>query len=530
MKSFNASSSTESVPVLIVGGSLVGLSAAVFLSWRGVANIVVERHVGSAPHPRAIGYTSRTMELFQPMGITAQLPQSPSSFRLRRARIDSLAGKWIEETHWTPQSMQSARHEYSPYPGAAVAQDRVEPILRDKAVELGSDVRQGTELVSFEQDGAGVTAFVRERASGKQYAIRAQYLIAADGSKSAVREALGIPRKGRGLIRTIRSVLFRAPLDEYLQSGISQFEIEQPGLKAFLTTYQDGRWVLMFNDDVERDGTELMAAIKQAIGRRDLPIEIITTGRWELSALIAERYSSGRIFLAGDAAHTLPPTRGGFGANTGIEDVHNLAWKLESVISGKSDAKLLETYNRERQPIGWLRHQQTFARPDYAAVSQGIADDEPIYDDAAMELGQIYRSAAVLGASADLPPAKKPDEWRGQPGTRAPHLWVQRQGNRISALDLFQRGWVLVAADGAWREAVAEAGARLAFPVEFIQLGKDISAANNNEFLQNMGISASGASLIRPDGYVAWRSVEQPGDANGVFVAALAQAAFATRS
>jgi putative polyketide hydroxylase len=530
MKTTNTTPSTESIPVLIVGGSLVGLSAAVFLSWRGVANVVVERHVGSAPHPRAIGYTSRTMELFQPMGITAQLPQAPSDFRLRRARIESLAGTWTEETHWTPEPMQSARRDDSPFPGAAIAQDRLEPILRDKAIALGSDLRQGTELVGFEQDGDGITAFVRERASGRDYAIRAQYLIAADGSKSAVREALCIPRQGRGPIRTIRSVLFRAPLDEYLQSGISQFEIEQPGLTAFLTTYQDGRWVLMFTDDVERDPAELDAAVQQAIGRRDLPIEIITTGRWELSALIAERYSSGRIFLAGDAAHTLPPTRGGFGANTGIEDVHNLAWKLESVISGKSNAKLLETYSAERQPIGWLRHQQTFARPDYAANSQGIAQGEPIFDDAAMELGQLHRSAAVIGAGADLPPAKKPDEWKGQPGTRAPHLWVERDGERISTLDLFQRGWVLLGADGVWREAVAQASSRLAIPVELVHIGNDIIPPDNNEFLDSFGIGVSGASLVRPDGYVAWRAVEQPGNPGHALTAALAQAASSARA
>src|SRR5260370_18844505 len=246
----------------------------------------------------------------------------------------------------------------------------------------------------------------------------ADYMIAADGSKSAIRESLGVARQGRGPIRTIRSVLFRAPLDECLSCGVVQFELEHTGLKAFLTTYQDGRWVLMFTDDVERDEATLTAAIESAIGRTDLPIEIITTGRWELSALIADTYQSGRIFLAGDAGHTLPPTRGGFGANTGIDDVHNLAWKLEAVLSGKADAALLDTYSQERQPIGWLRHQQTFARPDCAASSNGIAQGEKILDDAAMEFGQLYRSAAVDGASEALPPARKPDEWQGQPGKR----------------------------------------------------------------------------------------------------------------
>jgi putative polyketide hydroxylase len=146
-----------STPVLIVGGSLVGLSAAVFLSWQGVPVIVVERHVESSPHPRAIGYTARTMELFRAVGIVEKIPQIPPSFRLRRARVVSLAGRVIEETDWTPDKNardqtadRKAELEYSPYPGAAMAQDTLEPLLRDKAVELGADLRQGTELLSLE--------------------------------------------------------------------------------------------------------------------------------------------------------------------------------------------------------------------------------------------------------------------------------------------------------------------------------------------------------------------------------------------
>src|SRR5262249_48332962 len=157
-------------------------------------------------------------------------------------------------------------------------------------------------------------------------------------------------RDGRGHMRTLRSVLFRAPLEDYLQKGVSQFEIDQPDLKAFLTTYGDGRWVLMFSDDKERDEQTLRALVNQAIGRSGLQVELITTGRWELSALIADRFAENRVFLAGDAAHTLPPNRGGFGANTGIEDAHNLAWKLAAVLSGESTPRLLDTYDAERRP------------------------------------------------------------------------------------------------------------------------------------------------------------------------------------
>jgi putative polyketide hydroxylase len=247
---------SKSTSVLVVGGSLVGLSAAVFLAWQGVPTVLVERHPGSSPHPRAIGFTPRTLELYRAVGLGAVIPQVPPGLRLRRIQVESLAGTWGVETPWTPETRQTPKIEYSPCTGAAIAQDRLEPILRDKAIELGADVRLDTEMTSFEQGAAGVVASLRNR-DGSEYTLRADYLVAADGHRSPIREALGIGRDGRGLMRTVRSVLFRAPLDEYLRTGIAQFSIAQPGFEAFLTTYGDGRWVLFLSDDEERDEESL---------------------------------------------------------------------------------------------------------------------------------------------------------------------------------------------------------------------------------------------------------------------------------
>ena len=526
---------SNSTSVLVVGGSLVGLSAAVFLGWRGVPTVLVETHTGSHPHPRAIGYTPRTMELFRTVGLGPVIPQAPRGFRLRRCKIESLAGKWFEESDWTPPKPgEPEKHpappaEDSPCTGAAIAQDRLEPILRGRARALGADLRLGTELVRFEQDADGVTAWLRDR-DGRESTLRAAYLIAADGSRSPIREALGIGRKGPGHLQTIRSVLFRAPLEGYLEKGISQFEIEQPGLKAFLTTYGDGRWVLMFMDDVEHDEGALRNAIQKAIGRNDLPIELITTGRWDLSALITDRFSSGRVFIAGDAAHTLPPTRGGFGANTGIHDVHNLAWKLSAVLSGASRPELLGTYDAERRPVAWGRLEQTFVRPDYAKHARGVADGVAILDEAAMEFGQLYRSSAVLGAGAELPPAARPDEWAGQPGTRAPHLWVEKGGARISTLELFERGWVLLASNDRWSAAAAVAAERLHVALAPLLIGVDLQPVDTEAFRKALGISSGGASLIRPDGFIAWRTVDLVDDPGGALTEALAQVASAQQA
>ncbi|MFD4673880.1 FAD-dependent oxidoreductase [Lentzea sp. NPDC058450] len=490
--------------VLVVGGGLAGTSAALFLAWRGVDVILVEKHPGSSPHPRAVGFNGRVGELLRAVGLEGALPASrmAKGFGIRRVRCASLVGERFEETFWTPPA-QLSDVEYSPTAGVGVAQDRMEPLLRDKARELGADIRMSTRMLEFAQDDEGVTALVQ--GDGEPYEIRADYLVAADGHRSPVREQLGITRTGRGYMHTSRSVLFRAPLEEYLKDGVGQFAVEGVG---FLTTYGDGRWVLML-DDREYTEPELIDKITQAIGRDDLPIEIITTGRWTISASVADRFSEGRIFLAGDAAHTLPPSRGGFGANVGIEDAHNLAWKLAAVIGGESAPSLLDTYDEERRPVATLCHQQIFARND-GHNRDGEAEDATLYDNNAMHYGVLYRSSAVLGAGPELPPAALPEEWNGQPGTRAPHAWVE-PGR--STVDLFGRGWVLVADHPQWQEA-AEG---LTVHCERI------------EHLDLFGLSAKGASLVRPDGYVAWRSTDLPDDPAGALKAAFSSVSAGTR-
>lgn len=519
----------DTTPVLIVGGSLVGLSAAVFLSWQGVPVVVIDKHYGSSPHPRAIGFTTRTIEHFRQVGV--EVPASLQGMKPpRRARVESLAGNWIEEYPWSPGGGGSYGADQSPVHAIAITQDRLEPLLRDRARELGAELRLGTELLGLTPDDNGVTATLRRREDGREYRLRAQYVVATDGADSAVRTDLGIERHGVGALSVQRSILFRAPLEEYLEHGVVQFEIEQPDFRAFLTTYSDGRWVLMLSDDVERDTEQQIDVVQRALGRTDIPIELITTGRWNLAALIADHFSAGRIFLAGDAAHQLPPNRGGFGANTGIDDAHNLAWKLAAVLSGRSDPRLLDTYDAERRPIADLRHDQLFARADYKAYLTGPASDTPVLDDSAIELGQLYRSAAVLGADASLPPAALPERWAGQPGTRAPHLWGTVDGEKRSTLDLIRHDWVLLARDDRWRTAAARVSETTGIAIEFEQVGADIEFAEPDAFERAYGIESTGATLIRPDGYIAWRTPTAPPDSTQELATAFATVAAATNA
>lgn len=471
--------SVEAIPVLIVGGGLAGLSAAMFLAWRGVPCVLVEKHSGSSPHPRAVGYTPRTLEIFRAVGIADSIPQVPmGSGRPRRVTVQSLAGDWSAEIAWgddvrqetVPSSAASPSHSFSPCSGAFLAQDRLESILRAKAIELGADIRLDTRLTSFDSDADGVFVRLLHR-DGREDGLRAGYMIAADGHASPVREALGIGRSGHGFMQFVRSVIFRAPLDGYLESGISQFELDQPGLKGMLTTYRDGRWLLMFSEVDDHDDAAVRGKIAQAIGREDVPIEILSSGRWVLSALVAERFSAGRVFLVGDAAHALPPVRGGYGANTGIEDSFNLAWKLAAAVSGESTPDLLETYDAERRPIAWLRHDQIFARRDYAHAATEEEKQVQVIDDDAIEFGQLYRSASVLGAGPELPPALRPDQWAGQPGTRAQHLWVSTGDEQLSTLDVLQRDWILLTETEVWRRAAANVAKRLGIRLKCLLVG-----------------------------------------------------------
>jgi 2-polyprenyl-6-methoxyphenol hydroxylase-like FAD-dependent oxidoreductase len=450
--------------------------------------------------------------MFDTAGLTT-IPEVGPGAMGKRIRAESLAGQWQEAGDWTPPSVagrgrpQMPTDADSPHFGAAIAQDLIEPMLRRRARELGADLWLGTQFVGFEQDEEGVTARVRS-AEGVDQEIRARYLVAADGNKSTIREALGIGREGLGAFQVMRSVFFRADLAAWTR-GNGQFEIEQAGLDAFLARYGDDRWALMFKDDIDRSDVEMEKAVEQAVGA-PVEIEILSTARWELTALIANRFQDGRVFVAGDAAHTLPPTRGGYGANTGIADAFNLAWKLAAVLDGVSRPELLDSYDEERRPIAWLRFRQTFARPDYERWADAELKATPILDAVAIELGELYRSSVIPGADGDLPLAQRPEDWRGQPGTRAPHRWVQRDGRRISMLSYYGRGWVLVSANPGWHQSCEDAARRLAVDLTALDLNAELTGADAGAVAADLGIGQVGATLVRPDGVIAWRTTDEP--------------------
>ncbi|MEV6675005.1 FAD-dependent monooxygenase [Streptomyces sp. NPDC051162] len=531
--------SSSETPVLIVGGSLVGLSAAVFLAHHGVACTLVERHPGTSVHPRAVGYYPRTCELLRQVGLEEAARQEASGFENHRTRagVESLAGKVLfsrEELRG-----EDALDDLTPSRLLLLPQDRLEPLLRARAEELGVRLKFGTELLSFAEDPNGVTA-VLGYGTGTG-TVRSSYLVACDGPRSTVREALKVPRQGRGVLSRHVSIAFGADLSGVLgERRYSVVHVKNPQVTGILVhddTLTGGTLIVGFSpedgesldDFTDRRCAELVSA---AIGSPHAAVTIRSRFPWDMAEQVAEGFVHGRVLLAGDAAHVIPPT-GGYGANTGIADAHNLAWKLAMVVKGSAGAALLDTYDTERRPIGIYTAGQGSLQ---LAVRSGSATPEQqaeVADELTVTMGQAVRSTAVVPEVGGEVPAhaSDPRSLRGEPGTRAPHVVLRQGGAQVSTLDLFGRGFVLLAGErgAAWVRAGVVAAQRLGLELEALRVaqgsagGDGVLGDPEGRWTMAYGAGPEGAVLVRPDGFVAWRAhgAEPAGDESGALTEVL---------
>jgi putative polyketide hydroxylase len=463
----------ERTSVFVVGGGLVGLSAAVFLAHRGVEVVLAERRPTTSLHPKARGLNIRTMELYRQVGLEDAIRGTDSAGKLAAnngfAVLESLSGRELAPFR---QEYMSGGAELSPTGWCLCDQDEVEPLLAKRAVELGADIRFGTEVLDLTEDETGVTATLP---TGE---VRADHVIVADGAHSRLRERWGITSSGPGTLSRTISVYFKADLREAL--GDRRFilaYVNNAEVRAALAPVDNAhRWLLhvpYFPDKGQSpeqfDEQRCTELVRAAAGIPDLDVEIVQVLEWEAAGRVADTYRHGRAFLAGDAAHVMPPS-GAFGSNTGIQDVHNLAWRLALVAKG-AGPKLLDGYEAERRPVGISTMRQAVARskdrPRVGREEEANAA-AAIVPDHLVQLGYAYPEGDF----------REPD---GRPGGRVPHVWI---GDQVSTVDSTE--FVLVST----KEWPAIEGVRR------------ISA--------DPGFAES--VLIRPDGFVAWTSAGSTGD------------------
>ena len=507
---------TGEVPVLVVGGSLVGLSTALFLARQGVEVLTVERHPGTAIHPRAGHLHLRTLELMRSVGLEIPLERLSAERFFPNGGVNEVRTLAEGEIAAYIADLNHGVSEFSPSRRMFVAQDALEPLMRERAEAFGATLRYNAEVMSLEQDDDGVTATIRDGEAGAVNRIRSKYVVAADGNRSPIRGQLGIGMRGYGQLSRSATIYFRADCGQFLagtELGVIYvtnpalrgfFRFERAGTSGFLVVNTLGDPTVPGTLDVTDALTPERAAriVQAAIGVPDFPVQVDDVAPWVAIADGAERYQAGRIFLAGDAAHVVPPN-GGFGGNTGIHDAHNLAWKLAMVTRGMAGEALLDSYDAERRPVGELTIDQAYSRWLHRVTPELKPEVFPaLIDELSMEIGYRYHSGAILpdaDAAGDDTLAGHPRKALGQPGSRAPHIAL---APGRSTLDLFGTGFVLLTADHGrpWQEAAAKA-ARSGLPV-----AAPLGGLESDDIATAYGIGPGGATLVRPDGFIGWRS------------------------
>jgi 2-polyprenyl-6-methoxyphenol hydroxylase-like FAD-dependent oxidoreductase len=513
----------EDAPVLIAGGGLVGLSIAMFLAQHGIASFVIERLRGGSKLPRAAHFHLRTMELFRSAGIEDEVKHRSAEEFLPEGAIvamDSLAGRKTADIIGT---LNGGVETLSPCRKLFITQPALEAILRRSARDGGAQILEGHEIVGISQDASSVGVTVKDAETGTERSLRGRYLVGADGAHSKVRQWLGIRLDGRGVFSNSMTIYFKADLVRQIGGKpLGVIYVNNPSLGGIFRLDRNCQSGFLLVNTVGDPRTDpdvanpakdvseerLIALVRAGAGMPDLAVKITGLARWRATADVARRYQDGRIFLVGDAAHLMPPN-GGFGGNTGIHDAHNLAWKLAYALKGVADPALLATYEAERRPIAHLTVEQAYARyVTRTATYLNATDFQPILPDLNIELGYRYGSSAILSEDDCTSLHDDPNNACGSPGSRAPHVWLQRNGQRLSSLDLFGASFVLVA--GPQGEAWCAAGRMVAtafagLDLNCYRVGIDLSDPQGC-FIPAYGLSATGAALIRPDGFIAWRA------------------------
>jgi 2,4-dichlorophenol 6-monooxygenase len=521
--------SAEEADVLIVGAGPVGATAALLCARFGLRSVIVEKRERRLGPPKAHALNPRSLEIYASLGIGYErlvrqaMPRNDGGFV---RFVTSLQGLEIGALPYERQD--DGALDATPTPLINIPQPALEDILLEEVSGNQSiDLRRPQSWLSAIDDGARVISTIAT-AEGER-SIASRYLLACDGADSTVRKACGINMPGDARIEDRIMIHIEADLRPLLgrRPGVLYF-ITDPASPATLIAYDlASTYVLMHRYDKTREGAasfppeRCKEIVQRAIGP-DLPFQIRHISPWTMTALVAERYRSGRIFLCGDAAHRFPPS-GGLGLNSGMQDAHNLVWKLAAVERKWCDEDLLESYQRERQPVaaaysaqshsnairmgklfGFVASEFDLAGGDLAgaerrlasrqlrpAIAELIEMQRPHFDSFGLQIGFRYGDQTWMDHVSDFAPSIVE-------GVRLPHVWIEIAGKRASTLDLLDpAAFALICAPGetGWRVALSDCAATLR-----ISLG-------GKDFLDTSGtwsslLGEAKAVLARPDGHI----------------------------
>ncbi len=570
--------------VLIVGSGPAGGAAALALSTYGVNHVVVTKYGWLADTPRAHITNQRTMEVLRDLGVEEEViaKASPQKIMGNNVFCTSLAGEELGRLlTWGTHPARLADYTLaSPSSVCDLPQHLMEPILVGNAASRGSKVRFDTEYLSLVQDDDGVTATVKDRLRGDTYSIRAKYLLGADGGRSKVAEDIALPLEGHMGVAGSMNIVFEADLTRFVAHRPSVlYWVMQPGsdvggigmgLVRMVRPWNE--WLIVWGYDIREPPPEVTDELAvdiahKLIGDETVPIKIKSASIWTVNNMYAVSNSRGRVFCLGDAVHRHPPSNG-LGSNTSIQDAYNLAWKLALVLKGQADARLLDSYDAERSPI---------ARQIVTRANQSIAEFGPIFEALGLlstkdpvvmkanmearkgnnpiaaaqrerlrkaidfksyefnchgvEMNQRYASGAVVPDGTPEPEWKRDKELyyhaTTRPGARLPHVWLERDGARISTLDVTGKGrFTLLTGIGGegWVEAARAVRAKTGVEIVSFVIGPDRDLIDVlGDWAALREIDEAGCVLVRPDHHVAFRAMRPSATATEDLGAAMEQ-------
>ncbi len=526
-------------PVIVIGAGPVGLALAGDLGWRGIPSLLVERGNGDVFQPKMDMVGIRTMEFCRRWGIVDWVENAGYNREYSQdyAWVSALHGGYEFGREEFPSVKDEPKPEQSPQKRERCPQNFFDPVLTRFAERSGlCELRYEHEYVFHREFGDTVEVRLKNLADDSEFTVTCDYLVGCDGGASKVREALGIKMSGQPTLTYTTNAIIEC-------KGLEKLHDKRPGYR-YIFIGPEGTWATLVaingrdrwrlslvGDDTMRTVSEdeIRETFIRAVGREDVEFKVLSMMPWIRRQLVADSYGTGRVLIAGDAAHLTSPT-GGFGMNMGIQDSVDLGWKLAANIEGWGGQTLIESYEIERRPVAIRNVEEAtnnlklmltprkHLNPDVFAPGEKGDAARKTFGDAYTEMmkREWYTIGIHLGYRYEGSPIVVPDgtdepedtvstyEQTARPGHRAPHVWLD---DETSMLDYFGKAFVLLRFDPSVSVArLVDSAAKAGMPLDI----RDIGSAKARTLYGTRLV------LVRPDGHVAWRGDELPAECSAI--------------